>query len=830
MAGKTISAGDSMVSRGISRIFKREMLQECAALSLLLVFAFLLLSIVSFDAADVAGAVWPVNDTPRNLGGRAGALVVHIGYTFLGVGTYLLVAVLGVYATLIFFRRKPADWPVRLIGTVLLVATFSALFGGSYSESGVMPSRGGVVGATIFSLLDANFGLTGTYLVLAFVALLSFLLATDILFYPIIRDLLHPLQQQDRESGALATPEIPEPLMPDAEVSEPAPARRGWLARLFGRGAAADADVEQAEPDQDVDADNNSDDDESDESDEDLIEFDPDPSLIPAETPPVEPRKQGTRRPAIKQPEPEPAPEEAMDWEEALKSYRLPTTEVLNQPKKKDPQGGRAEMQRAGEIIRSTFAAFKIDVAVVDAVRGPTVTTYEISIPADVMVSKISRVKDNLALNLRVQTVRMVTAAGKSTIGVEVPNHSREMVTFRELLESPEFEKAATDMELPVAFGKDAFGIPVVRDLAAMPHLLVGGSTGQGKSVFENVVLASLLMARTPRDLRLIMVDPKQVEFTPYCDVPHLLAPVIDDSRKAAGVFEWLVKEMETRYTLFKHAGVRKLTEYHDLSKKDRVQRLTEAGQDADQAPEHLPYIVAIVDELADLMIVAADTKIDELFQRIAAKARAAGIHLILVTQSPRADVLTGIIKSNIPARVCLRVTTGTESRIVLDQTGAEDLLGKGDLLMQMPGEAKAVRAQSAYIADDEMKRLLDGLRTQLKPQYVIDPDAIGSGGGGSDGGPVGELDPNFVDAVDQILAAGRGSASFLRTAMGLGHTRATRIIIQMERAGILGPARGAKEREILITFEEWEARKQTGNLAGPAAGSSDVYDSQVAA
>jgi S-DNA-T family DNA segregation ATPase FtsK/SpoIIIE len=346
--------------------------------------------------------------------------------------------------------------------------------------------------------------------------------------------------------------------------------------------------------------------------------------------------------------------------------------------------------------------------------------------------------------------------------------------------------------------------------------------------VFENVVLASLLMARTPADLRLIMVDPKQVEFTPYADVPHLLAPVIDESRKAAGVFEWLVKEMENRYTLFKYAGVRKLTEYHDLSKKERNERLSASGQDPEEAPDHLPKIVAIVDELADLMIVAADTKIDELFQRIAQKARAAGIHLILVTQSPRADVLTGIIKGNIPARVCLRVTTGTESRIVLDQTGAEDLLGKGDLLMQMPGEPKALRAQSAFIADDEMKRLLDGLRQQLKPQYVIDPDAISSAVGG-DAGPVGELDPQFVEAVDQILAAGRGSASFLRTAMNLGHTRATRIIIQMERAGILGPARGAKEREILITFEEWEARKQCGNLIGGAS-DDGVYDSQIAA
>lgn len=819
MAGKSFSASLSAVSSRISGIFKREMLQECAALSLLLVVAFLILSIVSFDAADIAGAVYPVNETPHNLGGRIGAVVVHYAYLFLGVGTYLLVGVLGVYATLIFFRRKAADWPVRLIGTVLLVATFSALFGGSYGESGVMPSRGGVIGASIFGLLDANFGLTGTYLVLAFVALLSFLLATDILFYPIIRDLLHPLDEGNAESGAL--PAIPEPLVAAEEETEP-PAdpdddeedeesQRGLIARFFRRGQAADA--EEVE-------------DEDEDGDDVTIEFDPDPSLIPGTETPVEPQQQGGRRVVVKQPVPEPV--DTADWEAALHSFRLPAIDVLNTPKKKDAANSRAEMDRASEIIRTTFAAFRIEVNVVDAVRGPTVTTYEIAIPPDVMVSKVERVKANLALNLRVQTVRMVTAAGKSTIGVEVPNHLREMVTFRELLESPEFEAATKKMELPVAFGKDAFGIPVVRDLAAMPHLLVGGSTGQGKSVFENVLLASLLMARTPRDLRLIMVDPKQVEFTPYADVPHLLAPVIDESRKAAGVFEWLVKEMETRYTLFKYAGVRKLTEYHDLSKKERTERLEAAGQNAEEAPEHLPYIVAIVDELADLMIVAADTKVDELFQRIAQKARAAGIHLILVTQSPRADVLTGIIKGNIPARVCLRVTTGTESRIVLDQTGAEDLLGKGDLLMQMPGETKALRAQSAFIADDEMKRLLDGLRSQLKPQYVIDPDAIAASGGG-DSGPVGELDPQFVEAVDQILAAGRGSASFLRTAMNVGHTRATRIIIQMERAGILGPARGAKEREILITFEEWEARKQSGNMTG-ATNDDGVYDSSIAA
>ncbi|MBZ0137496.1 MAG: DNA translocase FtsK [Planctomycetes bacterium] len=802
MAGKTISARESLSLQRVGMLFKKEMLQECAALSMLLVVAFLILSIVSYDPADIAGAVWPLNEQPQNLGGRIGAVAVHFGYTFLGVGTYLLVGVLGVYATLIFFRRKAADWPVRLIGTTLLVITFAALFGDSYADSGIMPSRGGVIGTTIFGLLNANFGMTGTYLVLGFTALLSFLLATDILFYPIIRDLLHPLGEDNEISGPLA---IPEPITPDDEVEDSERQPKTWLMRLLRRGDYPDDD------------------------DDESVEFDPDPAIIPTETaaPAPEPDKQGARRPAVRKPSPAVEPASPEEWEEALSTYALPEVAMLNVAKKKDSANARAEMQRAAEIIRQTFAAFKIDVRVSDYTRGPTVTTYEMEIPPDVMINRVERCKQNLALNLRVEAIRMVTAAGKSTIGVEVPNHTRDMVSFREILETPEFEAARNKMELPMAFGKDALGQPVIRDLASMPHLLVGGATGQGKSVFENVMLASLLMSRTPFDLRLVMVDPKQVEFTPYHDVPHLLAPVIDDSRRAVSVFEWVVEEMERRYSLLKNAGCRKLTEYNELSDRELNKRMKDNGIDPDDVPNHIPYIVCIVDELADMMLVNSDSKVDELIARIAAKARAAGIHLMLVTQSPRSDVLTGLIKANIPARVSLRVNTGTESRIVLDQTGAEDLLGKGDLLMVMPGEPKALRVQSAYIADDELNRMLDGLRAQLNPNYVIDPNNLAAPGqGGSSGGGVGELDPDFVRAVDEILAAGRGSASFLRTAMGLGHTRATRIIIQMEKCGILGPARGSKEREIMISFEEWEARKS----AGDPSGQGGVYDSMVAA
>ncbi|MCC7507840.1 MAG: DNA translocase FtsK [Planctomycetes bacterium] len=817
MAGKTLSTRDTLSMHSVRKLLNKELVQECAALSLLLVVAFMILAIVSYDPADIAGAVWPVNDEPHNLGGRIGALVVHYAYTFLGVGTYLLVGVLGVYATLIFFRRKAADWPVRLIGTVMLVATFSAMFGDSYADSGIMPSRGGVIGTTIFGLLMANFGMTGAFLVLAFTMLLSFLLATDILFYPIIRDLLHPLGSDDEAiSGPLTPPQIPDPIMPHELEQQQG---GNWLTRLLKRQGPP-ADAEEADDGDDSDED----------EDELTIDFEPDLALIPGgePAPAPEPQQVGARRPVVEKPAPAPIETASgEEWEAALASYRLPEVAMLNAGKKRDTNRAKAEMTRCAEIIRATFAHFKMDVRVVDSIPGPTVTTYEMEIPPDVMLNKVERVKDNLALNLRVHGVRFVTQTGKSTVGIEVPNHTRDMVSFREILETAEFEAASKKMDLPMAFGKDALGVPVIRDLAAMPHLLVGGATGQGKSVFENVLLASLLMSRSPRDLRMVMVDPKQVEFAPYRDVPHLLAPVIDDSRRAVSVFEWLAEEMERRYTLFKHTGVRKMSEYNELSNRERRKRLEDAGADP-ESESHLPSIVAIVDELADLILVASDTKIDELIARIAAKARAAGIHLILVTQSPRADVLNGLIKSNIPARVSLRVNTGSESRIVLDQTGAEDLMGKGDLLMVMPGDPRAVRVQSAFIADDEMNRVLDTLRSQLKPNYLIDPARFAGGGDGAaaGGGSVGDLDPDFAAAVDQILAAGRGSASFLRTAMGLGHTRATRIIIQMERAGMLGPARGSKEREILISFEEWEARKAAGDLTGQGG----VYDSMVAA
>ena len=808
MAGKTLSAGNSQVSLPrISTIFKREVVQECCALSLLLAVAFCVLAIISYDPADVAGNVYPVNESVRNLGGNVGAALVETGYRFLGVGTYLLVALLGIYASLVFFRRKAADWPLRLLGTVLLVFTFSSLFGGSFSESGLMPSRGGVVGASMFTLLDANFGLTGTYLVLGFVALLSFLLATDVLFYPIVRDLLHPLGNDSALSGPMDIEFTAEPLIEDE--AEP---RGNWLTRLFSRSAAAEVETEQ-EPQQ-----------EAEETEQEPEPAEPEDAEQSAAAEPIA-RKKGGRRPAVQKPEPQAEPAEERTFEQGLAEYKLPTVELLQNHKKADPANHREEQQRCMEIIRQTFQHFKLEVKIVGCVRGPTVTSYELELPPDVLVTRIERYKENLVVNLRVQMVRIDTSTGRGTIALEVPNSKRDTVGFREILESPEFEKARKSLELPMAFGKDSTGQVIVRDLATMPHLIVGGATGQGKSVLENVMLGSLLFARSPKDVRLVLVDPKQVEFMPYAHTPHLIAPVIDESRRAVGVFEWVVAEMERRYTLLKHAGVKKLTEYNDLNKKTRREKLGNAGMNPDDANDNLPYIVVVVDELADLMIVCADSKLDEMINRIAAKARAAGIHLILVTQSPRADVLSGLIKANIPARCSLRVNTGTDSRVVLDQTGAEDLLGKGDLLLVIPGESKALRVQSAFMKDDELTALLGFMRGQLKPQYVIDPAKLRSAE--SEDAPEGvdgdaPLDEKFAAAVDQVLANGRGSAQFLRSALRIGYNAATTLVFQMERAGILGPARGSKEREILITMEEWEARKASGNLAGAQASVSD--------
>lgn len=811
MAGKTLSAGNSQVSLPrISAIFRREVVQECCALSLLLAVAFCLLALISYDPADVAGNVYPANESVKNLGGKFGAMLVETGYRFLGVGTYLLVALLGIYATLVFFRRKAADWPLRLLGTVLLVFTFSSLFGGSYSESGLMPSRGGVVGASVFSLLDANFGLTGTYLVLGFVAVLSFLLATDVLFYPIVRDLLNPLGNDSAMSSPMAEP-LDIVFTPETEDDEQEAPRGNWLTRLLRREEAPAA---QEDPVAVLPA-----------PEEPQAQAESETELEPQAADETEaapaPRKRGPRRPAVLDGSEEAQAPDEQSFEEALAAYKPPTVDLLQASKKADTANHRDEQTRCMEIIRQTFQHFKLDVRIIGCTRGPTVTTYELALPPDVLVTKIERYKTNLAVNLRVSMVRIDTSTGRGTIALEVPNAKRDMVGFRDILESPEFEKARKSMELPMAFGKDSIGQVIVRDLASMPHVIVGGATGQGKSVLENVMLGSLLFARSPKDVRLILVDPKQVEFMPYAHTPHLIAPVIDESRRAVGVFEWVVNEMERRYTLLKHAGVKKITEFNELSRKTRREKLEAAGQNPADAEDNLPYIVVMVDELADLMIVCSDSKLDEMINRIAAKARAAGIHLILVTQSPRSDVLSGMIKANIPSRVSLRVNTGTDSRVVLDQNGAEDLLGKGDLLMVLPGEPKAVRVQSAFMTDSELTALLDHMRGQIKPRYVIDPSKLRAAQSedmpeGIDGSA--PLDEKFAAAVDAVLASGRGSAQFLRSALRIGYNAATTLVFQMEQAGILGPARGSKEREILISAEEWEARKASGNLGGTPA------------
>ncbi|MHC4841760.1 MAG: DNA translocase FtsK 4TM domain-containing protein, partial [Planctomycetota bacterium] len=392
---------DTESAEGLKSLFKKEMLNEMAALSMLLVVAFLILSIVSYDPADVAGATWPLNEQPQNLGGRFGAVIVDLGYTFLGVSTYLFIAVLGIYGTLVFFRRRAADWPVRLLGTFMLVVTFAALFGNSYGESGVMPSRGGVIGNAAFGVLNENFGLTGTYLVLSFMALLSFLLATDVLFYPIIRDLLHPLGNENEISGPLESPVISEPIMvSDEDEAIVDTTGKSWVTRIFRKGDPDDRQAESAE------------------DDDGEIDFDPSPVLIPRDEPApkakTKTKARGRRTRAVKPtPETDQDPAEAADWTEGMTSYKLPEVSILTPGKKKDTASAKAELQRNAEIIRQVYSAFKISVTVVNYTRGPTVTTYEMEIPTDVMINKITRYKENLALNLRVKKVRMVTSAGK---------------------------------------------------------------------------------------------------------------------------------------------------------------------------------------------------------------------------------------------------------------------------------------------------------------------------------------------------------------------------------------------------------------------------------
>lgn len=487
-------------------------------------------------------------------------------------------------------------------------------------------------------------------------------------------------------------------------------------------------------------------------------------------------------------------------------SYCFPPVSMLKESPKVDPSKETEELQTNGSILVDTLSSFGVQVKILDICRGPSVTRYEIQPAAGVKISKITNLADDLALNLAATGVRIeAPIPGKAAVGIEVPNKTRNTVCMRDLVQSNAFQTSKG--KLSAALGRDIAGQPVIADLAKMPHLLIAGTTGSGKSVCINSIIISILYKANPSEVRFLMIDPKAVELTEYNGLPHMLVPVVTDAHKAAGALGWAVSEMMKRYKLFSETGVRNLSGYNALAESQGFQ--DENGQPMPA----LPQIVIIIDELADLMM-AAPKDVEDSICRLAQLARAAGMHLVVATQRPSVDVVTGLIKANIPSRIALTVSSPVDSRTILDSVGAEKLLGRGDMLFAPVGVNKPVRVQGCFLADEEISSIVEFVKKTREIEYdesvleEIERNAASEGGhdDGLEGGGEGH-DPMLEEAVKCVVEAGQASTSLLQRRLRLGYARAGRIIDEMEQLGIVGPHEGSKPRQVLMTYAQWMER-----------------------
>ncbi|MBC8040781.1 MAG: DNA translocase FtsK [Opitutaceae bacterium] len=501
-------------------------------------------------------------------------------------------------------------------------------------------------------------------------------------------------------------------------------------------------------------------------------------------------------------------------------NYQRPPFTLLREPVKSHASNSEDEHRRNAENLLRILSEFGVEVTLGEIHAGPVITCYEVVPAAGVRVEKIAGLDKNIALGMRAQSVRILAPIpGKAAVGVEVPNQNSTPVGMRELLESEDWADAVARTELPIALGKDVSGKVLISDLTKMPHLLIAGATGSGKSVCINSIIASIVYRKSPRDLRLIMVDPKVVELKIFNTLPHMLIPVVTEPKKVPAALKWLLGEMEQRYQIFAKVGVRNIAGFNTRKKSSAdlppdAQHSLEgvdplAADDGLEVPDKLPYIVAIIDELADLMMVAP-AEIETSIARLAQLARAAGIHLIIATQRPSVNVITGVIKANLPSRIAFQVASQVDSRTILDGKGADTLIGRGDMLFSPPGSSRLVRAQGAFVSDEEVHEFVEFLKKNGPPQYAssvqqqIDRDASAGDDDEESGGDddLGDDEELYNQALDVIKSTKRASTSMIQRRLRIGYNRAARIMDLMEQKGIVGPENGSSPREILVDLD----------------------------
>ena len=732
--------------------------------------------------------------------GAIGQVLVQFLRALTGEGKYLFPILLAAWGVRLIIGGRVKDSRPRLVGGVLLFITFLSalhqplLTGSNYKvvmASGLAGQGGGFIGAVGALILKSIFGRLGTWIVLGALTVISFLLATGVSLTRLLRrigQVLAPVFPALKTwlLAFLFTEVEEEPAPGSGEKAERSKA--GVRSRTRGRNTQEKETLPERDPVPVV------------------INPPPEPQSpviappmkeepVPVKVYPENPApplleddKRLRRKPKVNlQADTPPTPEGGEGSGEEPGVYVLPPLSLLSRPVRvKNPRLEKDITDRI-KILEDTLDSFGVKVKVTQVSCGPAVTRYEVHPAPGVKVSRIVSLADDIALSLAASQVRIeAPIPGKAAVGIEVPNKEIAVVHLREVLEDPVFTEA--NSRLTVALGKDIAGNPVIADLAKMPHLLIAGATGSGKSVCLNALICSLLFKATPQELKLLMIDPKMVELTQYNGIPHLLAPVVSQAKKAATALHWMVNEMEKRYQLFAEAGVKDITRYNRLQQKENN------GQGS------LPLVVVLIDELADLMMVAP-ADVEDAICRLAQMARAAGIHLVVATQRPSVDVITGLIKANISSRIAFAVSSQVDSRTILDMAGAERLLGRGDMLFMPIGASKPIRVQGVYVSDREVDDLVTYVKQQGRPEY--NPSFMKSEDSGEENNEA--EDELFPAAVRVVLETGQASISMLQRRLRVGYTRAARLMDMMEARGFVGGHEGTKARAILTNWDEYQ-------------------------
>ncbi len=777
------------------------------------VWVFLMLALGSFHPTDwPSHAVYPYPPT-ANVCGNVGSFVAYYAFLALGQGIFPFLLYTGICVALLVAKAPISDWWLRAIGLLLVCIAFAAAVHHIRPgwSSGMPEGSGGIIGIGLSAFLQTHFNTVGTRLVLASTIIVGLLLAAD--------DLIARTPALVASAAAnvkARTPSIPKFTfkLPTFRLPHLAMPRFG-----FGNSSRSAEPQLPAEPEVSLDYPDDQPTAAVDTAHADGSDPGPSAAVAAPDSPPAEgaadtgadatgdaPPAAPPRDPIVvrlpqmlkpRQNSLTPTPPKE------LGEYQLPAWDCLDNAEHGFAESQEQFVREQAAILEKALLEFGIDAHVVEIDTGPVITMYEISLAPGTKVSAITALSNDIMRALKAESVRIVAPVpGKNTVGIEVPNEYKEKVRLKELMQlAPD---AARKMSIPLFLGKDASGQPLIFDLAAMPHCLIAGTTGSGKSVCINSIIMSILFLQRPDMVKLILVDPKVVEMAPFKDIPHLMCPVINETGRATSVLEWACEKMDERYEFLAEAGVRNIKGYNQLGREELLERVKPSSPEEEaKVPKFLPYIVIIIDELADLMMTSGK-EVEGFIVRLAQKSRAVGIHLVLATQRPQATVVTGLIKSNMPSRLAFRVASKMDSRIVLDQNGADLLLGQGDMLFMPPGASKPIRSQGTFIDDREMREAVRIVRESAEAQYEPELVQIRSASVSGDM----EKDELFDDAVRVVLETRRGSVSLLQRRLTIGYSRASRLIEQMAATGIVGDYKGSQAREATITLEEWEAMK----------------------